>query len=102
TQDRVVRCRHRRNSEVRAILPPSWDRGNLTRGPRSGMQSLLESENVMKAAKENLLSRRHFCLCCIGGAAALSGWMTPRQACSEARGRVSLIKDRAATSSIAT
>src|ERR1700755_1702294 len=56
----------------------------------------------MKAAKENLLSRRHFCLCCIGGAAALSGWMTPRQAFAEARGLVSLIKDSAATSPIAT
>src|SRR6201999_472759 len=56
----------------------------------------------MKAAKENLLSRRHFCLCCIGGAAALSGWMTPRQAFAEARGLVTLIKDSAATSPITT
>ena len=52
----------------------------------------------------HLLSRRHFCLCCIGGAAlaASNGWLTPRQAFAEARGLVSLIKDSAATSAIVT
>ena len=51
-----------------------------------------------------LLSRRHFCLCCIGGAgfAATGGWLTPREAFAEARGLVSLIKDSAATSPIVT
>jgi glyoxylase-like metal-dependent hydrolase (beta-lactamase superfamily II) len=50
------------------------------------------------------MSRRGFCLCCIGGAAyaAGSGWLTPRQAYAEARGLVSLIKDSAATSAITT
>jgi glyoxylase-like metal-dependent hydrolase (beta-lactamase superfamily II) len=61
------------------------------------------SEDAMQSSKENLLSRRHFCLCCIGGAAYTStGWLTPREAFAEARGLVSLIKDRAAVSPIVT
>src|SRR6516162_11249779 len=50
------------------------------------------------------LSRRHFCLCCVGAAsyAATAGWLTPRQAYAEARGIVSLIKDSAAKSPIVT
>ena len=57
----------------------------------------------MKHSKEYLLSRRGFCLCCLGAAfAATNGWLTPRQAFAEARGLVSLIKDSAATSPIVT
>jgi glyoxylase-like metal-dependent hydrolase (beta-lactamase superfamily II) len=49
------------------------------------------------------MSRRGFCLCCVGGAfAATTGWLTPRQAYAEARGIVSLIKDSAETSPITT
>ena len=50
------------------------------------------------------MSRRHFCLCCVGGAAyaATGGWLTPREAFAEARGIVSLIKDSAAVSPIVT
>ena len=50
------------------------------------------------------MSRRGFCLCCVGGAAfaATGGWLSPRQAYAEARGIVSLIKDSAATSPIKT
>jgi glyoxylase-like metal-dependent hydrolase (beta-lactamase superfamily II) len=50
------------------------------------------------------LSRRGFCLCCVGGGAlaTASGWLTPRQAFAEARGIVSLIKDSAAVSPIVT
>jgi glyoxylase-like metal-dependent hydrolase (beta-lactamase superfamily II) len=50
------------------------------------------------------LSRRGFCLCCVGGGAlaAAGGWLTPRQAFAEARGLVSLIKDSAAVSPIVT
>ena len=50
------------------------------------------------------LSRRGFCLCCIGATtfAATGGWMSPRQAYAEARGLVSLIKDSAAVSPIMT
>jgi glyoxylase-like metal-dependent hydrolase (beta-lactamase superfamily II) len=50
------------------------------------------------------LSRRHFCLCCLSGAAyaATNGWLTPREAFAEARGLVSLIKDSAAVSPIVT
>jgi len=52
---------------------------------------------------KTLMSRRGFCLCCVGGAAfaATQGWLTPREAYAEARGLVSLIKDSAATSPIA-
>ncbi len=48
------------------------------------------------------LSRRGFCLCCVGGAAAAGAWLTPRQVFAEARGLVSLIKDSAAASPIIT
>jgi glyoxylase-like metal-dependent hydrolase (beta-lactamase superfamily II) len=52
----------------------------------------------------NSLSRRGFCLCCVGGAtfAATNGWLTPREAYAEARGLVTLIKDSAAVSPIVT
>jgi glyoxylase-like metal-dependent hydrolase (beta-lactamase superfamily II) len=58
----------------------------------------------MEASNEMLLSRRRFCLCCVGGAAyaASAGWLTPRAAYAEARGLVSLIKDSAAASPIVT
>ena len=58
----------------------------------------------MTFPQRHLLSRRHFCLCCIAGAtfAATDGWLTPREAFAEARGLVSLIKDSAAVSPIVT
>ena len=58
----------------------------------------------MGTANKQLLSRRGFCLCCVGAAAcaAGTGWLTPREAFAEARGLVSLIKDSAATSPIVT
>ncbi|WP_298242763.1 MBL fold metallo-hydrolase [uncultured Bradyrhizobium sp.] len=58
----------------------------------------------MASPRTNQLSRRGFCLCCVGGAAlaATGGWLTPKQAYAEARGIVSLIKDSAATSPIKT
>ncbi|QOZ51687.1 MBL fold metallo-hydrolase [Bradyrhizobium sp. CCBAU 53338] len=55
----------------------------------------------MEQRTQTTMSRRGFCLCCLGGAAmAAGGWLTPRQAFAEARGIVSLIKDSAATSPI--
>jgi len=51
---------------------------------------------------QQLLSRRGFCLCCVGGAICATGWLSPRQAYAEARGLVSLIKDSAASAEIAT
>ncbi len=57
----------------------------------------------MESPGGKYLSRRNFCFCCAGGAfAAASGWLTPREAFAEARGLVSLIKDSAAVSPIAT
>ena len=56
----------------------------------------------MTSSNVHLLSRRGFCLCCIGGAVTATGWLSPRQAYAEARGIVSLIKDSAATAEIAT
>ena len=48
------------------------------------------------------LTRRHFCFCCVGAAAAATtnGWLTPQAAYAEARGLVSRIKDSAAVSPI--
>lgn len=53
---------------------------------------------------EHMLSRRGFCLCCVGAAgfAATGEWLSPREAYAEARGLVSLIKDSAAKSVITT
>src|SRR3981189_2546368 len=58
----------------------------------------------MKSSRGTLLSRRGFCLCCVGSAAfaATNGWLTPREAFAEARGLVSLIKDSAAVVAIVT
>ncbi|MBI1173477.1 MBL fold metallo-hydrolase [bacterium] len=58
----------------------------------------------MPKPTQHLLSRRGFCLCCLGAqAAALTGGLlTPRRAYAEARGIVSLIKDSAASSPITT
>jgi glyoxylase-like metal-dependent hydrolase (beta-lactamase superfamily II) len=55
-------------------------------------------------SRQHSISRRGFCLCCIGGAAsaAAGAWLTPRQAFAEARGIVSLIKDSAASAPIVT
>jgi glyoxylase-like metal-dependent hydrolase (beta-lactamase superfamily II) len=64
----------------------------------------MRHEDDMSSITGNLLSRRGFCLCCVGGAAfaATNGWLTPRQAFAEARGLVSVIKDSAAVSPIVT
>jgi glyoxylase-like metal-dependent hydrolase (beta-lactamase superfamily II) len=62
-----------------------------------------KNEDAMSSLQPPLLSRRHFCFCCIAGAyTAANGWLTPRQAFAEARGIVSLIKDSAAVSPIVT
>jgi glyoxylase-like metal-dependent hydrolase (beta-lactamase superfamily II) len=48
------------------------------------------------------LTRRGFCLCCIGAATLVagSGWMSPRRAYAEARNIVDLIRADAATATI--
>jgi len=57
----------------------------------------------MQVSNNSLISRRRFCLCCAGAVgAATAGWLSPREAFAEARGLVSLIKDSAAVSAIAT
>ena len=58
----------------------------------------------MRFSRERPLSRRGFCLCCLGGAAyaATGEWLSPREAFAEARGLVSIFKDNAAIASIAT
>jgi glyoxylase-like metal-dependent hydrolase (beta-lactamase superfamily II) len=67
------------------------------------MAGRVQIEGAMKSTSKTNLSRRGFCLCCIGGAAAATtGWLTPHQVFAEARGIVSLIKDSAAASPIVT
>jgi glyoxylase-like metal-dependent hydrolase (beta-lactamase superfamily II) len=57
----------------------------------------------MTFGQPHFLSRRGFCLCCIGAAyGAANGWLTPSEVFAEARGLVSLIKDSAAVSPIVT
>ncbi|WP_025659669.1 MBL fold metallo-hydrolase [Rhizobium sp. IBUN] len=50
------------------------------------------------------LSRRGFCLCCLGGAtiAATGGWLTPREAFAAAKSQVLIIREAAAKADIAT
>jgi glyoxylase-like metal-dependent hydrolase (beta-lactamase superfamily II) len=52
----------------------------------------------MDISQQKFLSRRHFCLCCVTGAAfaATGGWLSPRQAYAEAQNIVDLIRDDAA------
>jgi glyoxylase-like metal-dependent hydrolase (beta-lactamase superfamily II) len=56
----------------------------------------------MTPARQPLLSRRRFCLCCIGSAtfAATGGWLTPSQVFAEVRGIVDLIRSEAAKAPI--
>ena len=56
----------------------------------------------MIAMHDSKLSRRGFCLCCVGATAfAASGdWLTPQQAFAEARNIVDLIRDYAAKTPI--
>jgi hypothetical protein len=60
------------------------------------------SEAIRDALKPlthlDLLSRRSFCLCCLGPAtfAATGGWLTPSQVFAEARNLVDLIRSEAA------
>ena len=56
----------------------------------------------MIAMHDSKLSRRRFCLCCVGATAfAASGdWFTPQQAFAEARNIVDLIRDHAAKTPI--
>ncbi len=58
----------------------------------------------MSLIHHSILSRRGFCLCCVGAGAytATGGWLSRREAVAEARGIVSLIKDSAAVSPIVT
>jgi glyoxylase-like metal-dependent hydrolase (beta-lactamase superfamily II) len=92
----VSRKDQQRSSSVHSRFKPA-------KRIRNGQPIDTESEDVMEFSRENLLSRRRFCLCCVGGAyAAAAGWLTPREAYAEARGLVSLIKDSAAVSPIAT
>jgi hypothetical protein len=52
----------------------------------------------MDLRRNHLLSRRHFCLCCIGAATLAAGgvWLSPGRAYAEARNLVDLIRDDAA------
>ena len=56
----------------------------------------------MTSARRHSLSRRGFCLCCLGSAtfAATGGWLTPREAFAEARNIVDSIRDDAARAPI--
>jgi glyoxylase-like metal-dependent hydrolase (beta-lactamase superfamily II) len=54
--------------------------------------------------QSEVLSRRHFCFCCLTSAAfsAANGWVGPSEVFAEAGGLVSMIKDAAAASPIIT
>jgi glyoxylase-like metal-dependent hydrolase (beta-lactamase superfamily II) len=56
----------------------------------------------MSTSHQQILSRRRFCLCCMGAAtfAATGGWLTPSQSYAQARNIVDLIRDDAAKAAI--
>ena len=56
----------------------------------------------MKSPRRTLLSRRGFCLCCIGSAsfAATGGWLSPREVFGQARGIVQSMRAAAAAAAI--
>src|SRR5262249_55509530 len=58
----------------------------------------------MSTLHQQMLSRRSFCLCCMGAAtlATTGGWLTPSQAYAEAHNIVDLIRDDAANAPIKT
>jgi glyoxylase-like metal-dependent hydrolase (beta-lactamase superfamily II) len=56
----------------------------------------------MPISTRHQLSRRGFCLCCLGATAAATGaWLTPRQVFAEANGIVDMIRGEAAKAKIA-
>lgn len=56
----------------------------------------------MPVSTRHQLSRRGFCLCCLGATAAATGaWLTPRQVFAEANGIVDMIRGEAAKAKIA-
>ena len=57
----------------------------------------------MSSAHQSLLSRRSFCLCCLGATAitATDAWLAPRQAFAQARNVVESMRADAANASIA-
>src|SRR5215471_2848243 len=59
-------------------------------------------EDAVTFARQNLLSRRGFCLCCIGSATftAIGAWLTPSRVFAEARELVDLIRSEAAKAPI--
>lgn len=58
----------------------------------------------MSLINRSMLSRRSFCICCVGAGTymATGGWLSPREAFAEAKGLVTLFKEHAATSPIVT
>src|SRR6201996_2308031 len=80
------------------------DTNHCPEGPISRRTKGSGCNNRINKQKPFLLSRRHFCLCCIAGSgyAATNGWLTPSEVFAEARGLVSLFKDSAAVSQITT
>ena len=56
----------------------------------------------MSTLYQHILSRRGFCLCCMGAATftATGGWLVPSQSYAEARNIVDLIRDDAAKATI--
>src|ERR1700733_11062154 len=56
----------------------------------------------MLVSQKHALSRRGFCLCCVGaaGVAASGGWLTPSQAFAEAQNLVDAFRDEAAKAQI--
>ena len=56
----------------------------------------------MRISTRHQLSRRGFCLCCLGATAAASGnWLTPREVFAQASGIVDMIRSEAAKAKIA-
>jgi glyoxylase-like metal-dependent hydrolase (beta-lactamase superfamily II) len=55
---------------------------------------------MMPASTHHQLSRRGFCLCCLGATAAAGGWVTPREVFAQAGGIVDMMRSEAAKAKI--
>jgi glyoxylase-like metal-dependent hydrolase (beta-lactamase superfamily II) len=87
--------------------PPGLDRGGHHASlPAWWHSSAHQSENKERKMTKHdyVLSRRGFCLCCLGGAAlaATGTWLTPREAFAAAKSQVLIIREAAAKADITT
>jgi hypothetical protein len=98
-----------KNGTLKINTCAAWNAHDAQGSGQRGSVGILEitdrsstRESAMILASRQFLSRRGFCLCCIGSAtfAATGGWLSPSQVFAEAREVVDLIRSEAAKAPI--